>query len=195
MVKSSKMTTKQFLVEAQIMKQKGRWKRWHWLSDFINLHGLKTGAELGVKRGWNIFYLLSHCPTLELVHAVDLWEPQPENPLQDYVKWRLPAIYKRVLRDIAALGFESRVAVHKNWTHEAAKEIPDRSLDFIFIDADHRYEAVKRDIITWRSKLKKGGFLAGHDAHFDGVKQALKELYPNYEDTGIDHTWCIKYVL
>lgn len=39
----------------------------------------------------------------------------------------------------------------------------DESLDFVYIDANHKYEYVKRDIEQWFPKVKIGGILAGHD--------------------------------
>ena len=55
-----------------------------------------------------------------------------------------------------------------------------RSLDFIFIDASHEYEDVKKDIISWYPKLKLGGIIAGHDyTSFDGVKNAVDEVIIN----------------
>ena len=46
---------------------------------------------------------------------------------------------------------------------EAALSFSDESLDFVFIDATHNYECVKKDIAAWYPKVKKGGTLAGHD--------------------------------
>jgi len=36
--------------------------------------------------------------------------------------------------------------------------------DFIFIDGDHLYEAVKRDFIDWFTLLSVGGYIAFHDS-------------------------------
>jgi hypothetical protein len=46
---------------------------------------------------------------------------------------------------------------------EAASDITNESLDFVYVDADHSYEAVKRDINSWYSKLKSGGWMMFHD--------------------------------
>lgn len=50
-------------------------------------------------------------------------------------------------------------------------------VDFLFIDADHSYEAVKQDIAFYAPFLKKGGIIAGHDYSLPatGVKQAVDE--------------------
>jgi predicted O-methyltransferase YrrM len=50
--------------------------------------------------------------------------------------------------------------------------------DMVFIDACHEYEAVKRDIETWRELLTPQGILCGHDffGNYPGVSQAVREL-------------------
>jgi predicted O-methyltransferase YrrM len=45
----------------------------------------------------------------------------------------------------------------------AAPLIADNSLDLLFIDADHSYDAVRSDIEAWRRKVRPGGILCGHD--------------------------------
>lgn len=39
----------------------------------------------------------------------------------------------------------------------------DDSVDFIYIDGDHSYSQVKRDLRDYFPKIKKGGIIAGHD--------------------------------
>ena len=46
---------------------------------------------------------------------------------------------------------------------DAASVLADGIADLVFIDADHTYQAVKRDIQMWASKVRRGGFLCGHD--------------------------------
>jgi len=43
------------------------------------------------------------------------------------------------------------------------EQIPDGSLDAVFIDGDHSYEAVIQDLPFWWKKLKNGGWLLGDD--------------------------------
>ena len=73
-----------------------------------------------------------------------------------------------------------------------AKQVKDKSLDFVFIDADHRYPAVIKDLAAWVPKLKPGGVLCGHDIHLPGVKKALDKKLIEYKDTGVDHVWYCK---
>lgn len=47
---------------------------------------------------------------------------------------------------------------------------------FIFIDADHSYEAVKADFEAWSPKLDKNGIIAFHDSNTKGVSKFLSEL-------------------
>jgi predicted O-methyltransferase YrrM len=52
------------------------------------------------------------------------------------------------------------------------------SFKLIFLDGDHGYEAVRRDIITAESVLSIGGWIVFDDAfsHYDGVNKAIEEL-------------------
>ena len=66
----------------------------------------------------------------------------------------------------------------------AAESYADASLDFVYIDADHRYAAVSADIKAWLPKIKAGGWLAGHDyrlGHCDGVDRAVADHLPQFD--------------
>jgi len=62
---------------------------------------------------------------------------------------------------------------------EAAAKCAPASLDLVFIDGDHSYEAVRADIKAWLPTLKPSGVLAGHDFYkpFPGVIQAVTEAF------------------
>jgi cephalosporin hydroxylase len=59
------------------------------------------------------------------------------------------------------------------------KEFEDNSIDFAFVDANHEYEFVKRDIEALLPKMKSGGVLAGHDynSSHPGVLKAVQEAF------------------
>lgn len=51
----------------------------------------------------------------------------------------------------------------------------DRSIDFLMIDGDHSYEAVKQDILNFLPKMKIGGVITGDDAFVTEIQQAAKD--------------------
>jgi predicted O-methyltransferase YrrM len=70
--------------------------------------------------------------------------------------------------------------------------------DLIFIDGDHRYEYVKKDIELWLPMAKPGAYILFHDYAKKrrkpkaGVKQAVDELLGDYDFVGHErHTWAI----
>lgn len=71
-----------------------------------------------------------------------------------------------------------RITVLKMLTQDAAGQLPADFFDLVFIDADHRYEGIKFDIVHYAPKVKPGGLLCGHDynKNWPGVVQAVREL-------------------
>lgn len=55
-----------------------------------------------------------------------------------------------------------------------------RKVDMVFIDGDHEYADVKRDIELYRPLLEGGGLLCGHDYPWPGVWKAASELVPKH---------------
>lgn len=64
-------------------------------------------------------------------------------------------------------------------SYEVADQFEDESIDFIFIDGDHSYLGVKKDLKSWYPKIKVGGIIAGHDyiEPSCGVKMAVDEFF------------------
>ena len=62
----------------------------------------------------------------------------------------------------------------------AAARYANGTLDAVFLDADHDYASVSRDIDAWRYKVRAGGILAGHDfcKTYPGVLRAVTERFP-----------------
>lgn len=161
-------------------------RREQWIEMLAKEHGWTRGAELGVWMGRTFLHLLRTCPDLTMI-GVDLWEPQPDNSgPENYTDWPHQVNEQRV-RDGAA-EFGDRAIIHKMWTDEAAKLVEDKSLDFIFVDADHSTEAVRNDFLTWLPKVKDDGWIIGHDINWPTVKVVADELFPGYI-IGPDNAW------
>lgn len=62
-------------------------------------------------------------------------------------------------------------------SNEVHSYIPN-NLDFVYIDGDHSYLAVKKDIELYYPEVRDGGILGGHDfcANQLGVVRAVTEL-------------------
>jgi len=58
--------------------------------------------------------------------------------------------------------------------------------DMVYIDGVHTYEAVSKDIQNYRKLIRPGGFIAGHDYTWEGVKRAVDEnltVLETFKDT------------
>lgn len=51
----------------------------------------------------------------------------------------------------------------KDYSYNAVKKFKNK-FDYIFIDGDHNYEFVKKDVEDWLPKLEIGGYIALHDS-------------------------------
>lgn len=78
----------------------------------------------------------------------------------------------------------------------ASELFANESLSFVFLDGDHKYEAVREDIEARLPKIKKGGILAGHDYcnGWDGVDRAVAEkLGEIVSDTyRVEQCWLVR---
>ena len=73
-----------------------------------------------------------------------------------------------------------------------AKMFEDNSVDTIFIDAGHSYEAVIKDIAAWLPKMKDGSIMAGHDYNsWAGVKEAVDGAFDKPDKVEND-CWFVK---
>lgn len=93
------------------------------------------------------------------------------------------SVRERFEEAMLAGGVADRIKVIEAESTVAATRFPDESLDFVFIDADHHYEAVACDIAAWAPKVRPGGTLAGddHTAEYPGVVRAVTEAFSGYD--------------
>lgn len=147
------------------------------LPALINQLGLTgTGVEVGVYRGEFSSHLVRHS-TLSKFFAIDCWthiEGQ-DDPLNEQTRGKVDNMIQAVCR----LAEFPHATILRSKSVDAARLFEDGSLDFVYIDADHRYEPVLRDLQAWLPKVRKGGIIAGHDFHpdFMGVVQAMSFVF------------------
>ena len=117
--------------------------------------------EIGSKIGESATIFLSFAQTKTL-HCVDSNE-----------SW-IKILKRKFLREVN----NNRCFIHHSSSIDFSEKILDNSMDVIYIDADHNYEAVKKDISLYLNKVKSGGYICGHDYSYNhsGVVQAVNEL-------------------
>lgn len=138
-----------------------------------------TWVELGTWAGRSALCVGLSLPTDATLVLVDYKmftaEPHKAPALDD--KWKtfdfnLPD----VLHTLAIVRPTLKILTLKTFTHEIPKLI--QHANVVFIDADHRYEAVMREYKEWQGRMQAPAILAGHDYHeaWPGVVQAVNEI-------------------
>jgi len=117
------------------------------VSKIISLIGLHKGAEIGVAAGEHSEVMLQNIEGCELL-CVDFWGVAWSKKLEPVARKRLAPYNATII---------------KATSMEAARQVPNGSLDFVYIDANHTFDYVMEDLITWSRKVRKGGIVAGHD--------------------------------
>ena len=159
-------------------------RRYHWLVNMINKYKYAMGAEVGAATGVTTVHLLDECPTLERLAIVDIWKPvAPLSHPRGWGKDNMEDLFRDKFMD------DPRIDIFKGLSWEMAEDVKDGILDFIFFDADHSYEGLKKELLAWIGKVKPGGLLCGHDINLEGVLQAVEELIPGWIDSKVDHVW------
>lgn len=127
------------------------------LASLIGELGFKKGAEVGVEEGIYSEILCKNNPELELL-CIDAWTAY--RGYRDHTtQGKLDSIYEIARNRLAPYNAK----LIKGFSVEVAKTIPDESLDFVYIDANHEFVHVVNDIAAWERKVKVGGIVAGHD--------------------------------
>jgi hypothetical protein len=135
-------------------------------------------VEIGCWKGRSTKVLLDSCSGI--VYAVDKWEGTND---QTGAMVLLQDVYSEFVKNV---GHYDNIEIIKELSLDAAKKI--NSVDMVFIDADHSYEAVKADIEAWLPKCDK--FICGHDYDYPDVKKAVDEAFNNAKV--IDTLWWVE---
>lgn len=141
------------------------------------------GCELGVWDAKTSVELLTSFPTLYL-SMIDPWSSENIIGSMKIGKRQttMDNHYKHSCK-VTEFAADRRNVVRKR-SMEAVSDFQDESLDFVFVDANHKYEYVKEDVNSWWPKIKPGGLLVGHDYNGNmerkhklwGVKRAVDEF-------------------
>ena len=116
--------------------------------------GARCVVELGVAEGASALRLREVLHSTGTLYLID---PYPRRIAP------LPSMARILARRVVAGSTRGEVV----WIRESSEEAVSRwhrEIDFLFIDADHRYEAVRRDWEEWSRFVRPEGSVALHDS-------------------------------
>lgn len=168
----------------KILKQQGHWPlRWYsaegLIPEIVKLGDDLIGCEIGSCVGHNLVNTLESVSAIKKVYAIDPFTPYNDPWLvsQDIVDQRKIVFLQNIE------PYQDRVEFINKTSTDAAMDISDNLLDYVYIDGNHTGDSVKQDMINYYSKVKTGGILAVHNYklskplyHAELFKTALEDL-------------------
>ena len=149
-------------------------------------------AEIGVCHGGLSEFLLKETPVGRLF-CIDPYRKFDDalyvDTLNSMSQQDMDIKYLQVWHRLKG-NYISRVELIRECSVYAAMLFPKDSMDFVYIDANHSFNAVRMDIMTWILKIKPGGILAGDDVesldlpHVDGNARIVHSTGA-YSDCGV----------
>lgn len=157
----------------------------------VVLERMKKGsicAEIGVYKGEYSEAILSVVQPARL-HLIDPWKYQADEPYTTSLygggigrdQANMDFIYRAVCSKFVDQIDSGVVATHRLPSEQAAALFMDDYFDWVYIDGDHQYKYVKKDLENFYRKVKGGGFLVCDDYDSrgwwgDGILNAVHEF-------------------
>ena len=120
-------------------------------------------AELGVDQGEFSARILEYCAP-EKVTLVDLWGTRR------YGEKKALGVQEKFKTEISS----GKMEIVRSTSIAAAAQFENEMFDWVYIDTDHSYKTTKEELSCWAPKVKKTGFLAGHDHVMGNWKKRYK---------------------
>ncbi len=125
----------------------------------------KIVLEIGVASGIfsEIIYKNSE-PSI--LHLIDPWKfnsegvmGNPDNVTDEEGEKRFKEVNIKFKNEIK----NGKVILHRDFSYNILQKFPDRYFDWVYLDAEHLYDDVSRDLNLLHNKIKDDGFILGHD--------------------------------
>lgn len=125
-------------------------------------------AEIGVLRG-NFSRRILRIVEPTKLHLIDFWkvttgDVYKDSPLvleQDQRK--MDKNFEIVLECFRSEIKSGQVSIEHGKSEEMLNKFEDNYFDWVYVDANHSYEFVKKDLEACYPKVKQGGFITGDD--------------------------------
>jgi hypothetical protein len=157
-----------------------RKERAEYVSTFLKAGAI--GAEIGVDEGsFSYFVLLSRSPAK--LFLIDPWQygldaPIEKDPTPEKQQKR-DADYEAVCRVFSPYD---NVTVLRMKSEDAVGRFEDGYFDYVYIDGEHSYAAVMRDLTNYFPKVKVGGYIIGDDYGWTGIAPAVQDFVSGHQN-------------
>lgn len=162
------------------------WKTLYYdvLSNVIKRYSYKTVVEVGVALGGHAEFILNHTDVDQYFGVDPYMSYDPNDGFQHEIANFSPFglqknfdyLYQWV-KNVRLSPYQKRCQLIRKPSAEAAFDFDDESIDCIFIDGDHRYDAVLEDLNAWFPKLKPGHLILGDDYWMQPVAAAVQQFF------------------
>jgi hypothetical protein len=168
--------------------------------------GCKVVAEIGVLSGKNSERMIKEIAPIEF-HAIDPWLSQDKkvyndgnNKKQSEQDRRMEEAKKRIRNASNEVYCESYI--HRGLSEDILPRFDDNYFDLIYIDGNHGYEFVLRDLENAFDKIKYTGFICGHDfvpdrhhGRFPSVYEAVRDFMKKHEGWNLIFSHWDNYII
>lgn len=120
-------------------------------------------AEIGVDQG-NFSEQILNSVKPKKLHLIDPW-------MEDHHQQHYFQVCERFSNEIAS----GRVEVHRGKSQDVYERFPDEYFDWIYVDGNHNYNSVRRDLDLYYPKVKRYGLITGDDYRLVGKRKGLRE--------------------
>jgi predicted O-methyltransferase YrrM len=116
--------------------------------------GFRRGVEIGTHKGFSAKMWCSANPNLELT-CIDPYIRYGVKQSQEH--------HDINYESACSLLERFNATVIRKTSMEMVDKFEDGSLDFVYIDGDHTFDACVQDVICWSPKVRHGGLVLMHD--------------------------------
>lgn len=133
----------------------------------------RTILEIGTAYGGTLLMFTKVAADDALIITLDVDRPEWRKKMYAGFARR-----QQVILSIKADSHDPRTAESLAWA----------KFDLLFIDGDHSYEGVKKDFLMYKKLVTRGGIIAFHDVHLNGVQKLWNEIKDSYDHSEIQGT-------
>jgi hypothetical protein len=166
-----------------VNKTEGGWAGCYYgvVSKVINDNNFRNCAEVGIGYGFHSKQILDNT-NVKTLHLIDPMQYYPNDAFAtDVLKYGgFELLVKNIKMHLSS--HINRYVWHRQPSITITNDlIADESLDLVFVDADHSYDAVSKDLPFWWKKIRVGGWLLGDDYNscHPGTQRAVNDFAKN----------------